>query len=1092
MRLILCVISLGEDKMQKSDIGFGKRLFWFVIFVGLLFFMKQGAYAAETEWNTDITIDSTQTVEDGLYVSDDITLTVNDGATLTVKGGIEIESGYTLTVSGTGTVYVYGEPSYSAKTTIEESNNTLENTISSGAGQDGFCGATGGTGGCSVTGNLTINSGTIYLVSGAGECGENGTNGTDGAEGFPGGLGGDGGDGGESGYIFPYDGSSQLTLNGGSLIAIQSECGFGGYGGRGGKGSPNGFDGRNGKDAQNGLLNLFDKEAAEYDGFRNQASNAAVFLGLVNSYYSSGEHQFVTDDLITSGYYSDGSMLYAITNDNFSIPNESDFSTDYPSASDAGTYYIWYKVVGINDLSEAVRGPVEVYIKKVPLIVEAVDQTISVTGDIDNSSENIYIKGLRGQDTISSYNLIADKENGKITPGNVVIKNGDRDVTANYEIVYRSAVLSIKDNTGTSESEQSGKIESDGGHKTDGLHQEKDGSFSLYLNGKVATDFNDLYFDENYGWWLVRGGKVDFGYSDLFCSNQYGWWLINNGTVDFGYNDLFGSPNYGWWLIEGGNISFGYNDLFWSPQYGWWKIAGSKVDFDYSDLYSSPTYGIWVIDRGAVNFEYNGVYDSLENGKWDVVNGNGTKQISGGHSQGTVIEGLAPYEDGNWYLFRNGQIDKHYSDLYCDPNYGWWLIINGKVAFDYTDLFDSPNYGWWKINGGMVDFSYNDLYGSPTYGWWLIKYGAPDFGYTDLYGSPTYGWWKVNGGCVDFGYDDLYYSPTCGWWKIYSGAVDFGFNDLYCSPVYGWWKVLNGSVDFSYSDVFSSPTCGSWKITGGMVDFGYSGIFRSVLYGDQRIIGGKAYNMENEKISKADIKVGSIVKLGHYEQDNDLSNGKEPIEWQVLDISDDMALLISCYVLDNVRYNDEIKPSTWENCGLRKWMNDQFINAAFSDDEQKHIKTVKLTNEDNKIYGTDGGNDTYDRVFCLSIDEVMKYYTFNTWNEKDDVWSHIHQGYSEELITDATEYAKHVNDSSLYIKTFTEADYNSNYVDYGYSRGIIGKTGAIWRLRSPGYMTPFTCIVKQDGLTGATVSRYHMDENDGNVGVRPAMWVTIE
>ena len=51
------------------------------------------------------------------------------------------------------------------------------------------------------------------------------------------------------------------------------------------------------------------------------------------------------------------------------------------------------------------------------------------------------------------------------------------------------------------------------------------------------------------------------------------------------------------------------------------------------------------------------------------------------------------------------------------------------------------------------------------------------------------------------------------------------------------------------------------------------------------------------------LAVGSIITFGAYEQDNNTRNGKEPIEWQVLEIKGGRALLISKYGLDAKRYN---------------------------------------------------------------------------------------------------------------------------------------------------------------------------------------------
>ncbi len=325
----------------------------------------------------------------------------------------------------------------------------------------------------------------------------------------------------------------------------------------------------------------------------------------------------------------------------------------------------------------------------------------------------------------------------------------------------------------------------------DGLKQESDGSWSLYLNGKVATDFTDLY-----------------------CDTNVGWWLVSNGKVDFGYNGLFGSDNYGWWKINGGAVDFGYSDLYDAPDYGWWKISGGAVDFGFTGAYESPTYGAWMIEAGRVT---------------------GPANSSGGN---TGINGLAPASDGTWYLYDNGQVASGYSALYYDENYGWWLIDNGRVAFDYNGLYCDPTLGWWLITGGAVNFEYNDLYGDANYGWWKISGGAVDFGFTDLYCSNTYGWWLVEGGAVAFGYDDLFGSPIYGWWKVTGGAVDFGFTDLFCSPSCGWWLVNGGAVAFGYTDLFYSPTYGWWKINDGCVDFGYNGLYNSPTFGEWNISGG--------------------------------------------------------------------------------------------------------------------------------------------------------------------------------------------------------------------------------------------------------------
>ena len=123
----------------------------------------------------------------------------------------------------------------------------------------------------------------------------------------------------------------------------------------------------------------------------------------------------------------------------------------------------------------------------------------------------------------------------------------------------------------------------------------------------------------------------------------------------------------------------------------------------------------------------------------------------------------------------------------------------------------------------------------------------------------------------------------------------------------------------------------------------------------------------------SDIKVGSFITYGRYFQDSD--NAKSPIEWLVLDVKGNEALLISRYALDCKEYHHEFENITWEDCDLRKWLNSDFLKSAFSNEESERILVSELRNDDNPEYGTRGGNDTKDRIFCLSIAEAEQYFS---------------------------------------------------------------------------------------------------------------------
>ena len=129
----------------------------------------------------------------------------------------------------------------------------------------------------------------------------------------------------------------------------------------------------------------------------------------------------------------------------------------------------------------------------------------------------------------------------------------------------------------------------------------------------------------------------------------------------------------------------------------------------------------------------------------------------------------------------------------------------------------------------------------------------------------------------------------------------------------------------------------------------------------------------------ADAKAGDIIIFGSYEQDNDLSNGAEDIEWLVLDNTDGKLLVISKSVLNYMRFSNAT--TVWEYSDLRTWLNGEFYDSAFSDDEKSSIALSVVDNPGNPYYGTSAGSGTNDNVFCLSYDEACTYFFFNNWND---------------------------------------------------------------------------------------------------------------
>ena len=123
------------------------------------------------------------------------------------------------------------------------------------------------------------------------------------------------------------------------------------------------------------------------------------------------------------------------------------------------------------------------------------------------------------------------------------------------------------------------------------------------------------------------------------------------------------------------------------------------------------------------------------------------------------------------------------------------------------------------------------------------------------------------------------------------------------------------------------------------------------------------------------INIGDTYTFGTYEQDNDTKNGQEDIEWTVLAKDGTKILVVSKYALDCKQYNTSLTEVTWETCTLRKWLNSDFINVAFTADEKAMIPTVTVPADKNPNYRANPGNATQDQVFLLSITEANKYFS---------------------------------------------------------------------------------------------------------------------
>lgn len=252
----------------------------------------------------------------------------------------------------------------------------------------------------------------------------------------------------------------------------------------------------------------------------------------------------------------------------------------------------------------------------------------------------------------------------------------------------------------------------------------------------------------------------------------------------------------------------------------------------------------------------------------------------------------------------------------------------------------------------------------------------------------------------------------------------------------------------------------------------------------------KIANSNDQAVLSSSIQVGEYISFGKYEQDNNLDNGKESIEWKVLDIEENKALLISRYVLDCGTFHGLDDEPEWSNCGLRNWLNTDFYENAFSADERQRILMSDVddpaliigydTNDKWLVSNSDAlfaqiiangnsGELSEDYIFLFDIDEVLRYFE----NENDRRGTLSEMAYATYINTILNSESNGLDDAVV----------RNNYEDI---EKQYGTKICYWWLRSSGIYNNTAAIVDYDG---DLIPAQDVSAEDG--GIRPAMWVEL-
>ena len=140
--------------------------------------------------------------------------------------------------------------------------------------------------------------------------------------------------------------------------------------------------------------------------------------------------------------------------------------------------------------------------------------------------------------------------------------------------------------------------------------------------------------------------------------------------------------------------------------------------------------------------------------------------------------------------------------------------------------------------------------------------------------------------------------------------------------------------------------------------------------------GGTGRTLHPDNMAAGPASYGMTDTLGRMHSDAQFAGSSSVpahVEWMVLDRRGDRVLLLSCYGLDAQPYHQTSTAVNWSNSDIRRWLQNEFYNEAFTAEEQTMIATTQNATPINSNNAGSPGPNTYDKVFLLSSTEATNY-----------------------------------------------------------------------------------------------------------------------
>ncbi len=210
--------------------------------------------------------------------------------------------------------------------------------------------------------------------------------------------------------------------------------------------------------------------------------------------------------------------------------------------------------------------------------------------------------------------------------------------------------------------------------------------------------------------------------------------------------------------------------------------------------------------------------------------------------------------------------------------------------------------------------------------------------------------------------------------KVY--ITDYAVGETLQFGSYPQEKVTNTQIYAELEEIDKNWISYNYYISGKQSDY--------MKYADV-VFNGEKYRAVTFSSYRPYQTINSSSESASCQYDNNYLTGKvyyfkwKPLTWKVLDPQKGLVMCSSIidsqeyYPSESNRTIDEktIYPNNYEYSTIRTWLNNCFINAAFSQAEQEKIETTRLLNPAYSVdYSQYNSRVTNDKIYLLSFEDV--------------------------------------------------------------------------------------------------------------------------